>query len=57
MDIEGAERYLFADGGTTFRTLRDTEFIAVEIHDEFGVRPRIYNYLNKFGFDCFGGGE
>jgi hypothetical protein len=57
MDIEGAERYLFADDETTFQTLRDTKFIAVEIHDEFRVRPRIYKYLDKFGLNYFGGGE
>ncbi|GAB3582106.1 class I SAM-dependent methyltransferase [Hymenobacter daeguensis] len=57
IDIEGAERYLFANDETAFQTLRSARFIAIEIHDQFRIRPRIYNCLDKFGFDYFDDGE
>jgi hypothetical protein len=57
IDIEGAERYLFANDETAAQTLRNAKFIAIEIHDQFRIRPRIYNCLDKFGFDYFDDGE
>jgi len=57
IDIEGAERYLFANNETAAQTLRNAKFIAIEIHDQFRIRPRIYNCLDKFGFDYFDDGE
>jgi FkbM family methyltransferase len=57
IDIEGAERYLFANDGTAAETLRSARFLAIEIHDNFHIRPRIYNCLDKNGFDYFDNGE
>jgi FkbM family methyltransferase len=57
MDIEGAERYLFADDVSAMETLRSVRFLAIEIHDGEGLRERIYGYLRQLGFEFFDSGE
>lgn len=57
MDIEGAERYLFADDHTAAQTLRNVRFLAIEIHDGDDLRTRIYSQLRKHGFEFFDSGE
>lgn len=52
IDIEGAETVLFADAAYAARFLSKTKCIAIEIHDEFNIRNRIYELLqaNHFFF-------
>ena len=56
IDIEGAERFIFEiDNDLSF--LNVTKIIAIEIHDEFDVRFKIYKILREFGFYLFESGE
>jgi len=57
IDIEGGERFLFADDATAARTLEEVRFLALEIHDEFEIRPKIENMLTRNGFSFFEVGE
>lgn len=57
MDIEGAERYLFGDDQAAAKTLQNVRFLALEIHDDYEIRPQIYKYLREFGFEFFDSGE
>lgn len=57
IDIEGAERYLFEDADLAKQVLQQARFVAIEIHDEFEVRPRIYEFLRQNDFDFFENGE
>ena len=50
IDIEGAERFLFADEATASTFLPMTRYIAMEIHDEYHIKDRILGLLSKFGF-------
>jgi predicted hydrocarbon binding protein len=56
IDVEGAERFIFrADADLSF--LNITKLIAIEIHDEFNIRPTIYQILKEYGFCIFELGE
>ncbi|HEX8531606.1 MAG TPA: FkbM family methyltransferase [Cytophagales bacterium] len=57
IDIEGAERFVFADNGHVRRFLAKVRFIAIEIHDEFNVREQILRQLTENHFDYFHHGE
>ena len=57
MDIEGAERYLFADDHAAAQTLGNVRFLALEIHDADDLRARIYRQLRQRGFEFFDSGE
>ncbi|HEX7845520.1 MAG TPA: FkbM family methyltransferase [Chitinophagaceae bacterium] len=52
IDIEGAERFVF-DAGADLDYLRLVKTLAIEIHDEFGIRELIYSQLKKHGFIIF----
>jgi FkbM family methyltransferase len=57
IDIEGTERYLFEDELKASKFLSKTKFIAIEIHDEFANRKKIYSNLSKNNFKYFESGE
>lgn len=57
IDIEGSEKELFKDNCIIDPVLSKTKFLAIEIHDETGVRPRIYESLSRNGFEWFNRGE
>ena len=57
IDIEGAEQYLFEDAGQVQAFLSKTKFIAIEIHDEYAIRPVIMRQLAAGGFQCFDAAE
>ncbi len=57
MDIEGAERYIFDESISDLSFLSITNVIAIEIHDEFNIREKIYKQLRNFGFLLFEAGE
>lgn len=57
IDIEGSERYLFESEQLASRLLAKTNLLAIEIHDEFGVRPVIYNHFLKNNFQHFEHGD
>lgn len=56
IDIEGAERFIFKKGNN-FSFLQKTHMIAIEIHDEFHIREKIYDILKSHGFFLFETGE
>lgn len=56
MDIEGAERFVFGDEATAEFLVR-VRTAAIEIHDEFGIRDRIYKILRSSGFVIIDAGE
>ena len=52
IDIEGSEKEIFGSvADQSF--LAATKCIAIEIHDEFDCRDRIYDVLRQYGFDFF----
>ncbi len=53
IDIEGSERFLFDTPAKADGILTKTKFLAIEIHDEFEIRPTIYDHLTRNGFDYF----
>ena len=53
IDVEGAEKYLFADIKEASEFLSKTKYIAIEIHDEFDCRREIYNCLKRNHFEFF----
>lgn len=57
IDIEGSEKELFKDESIIDPVLSKTKFLAIEIHDETGVRPHIYESLSRNGFEWFNRGE
>lgn len=57
IDIEGAERFVFADNGHVSGFLAKVKFIAIEIHDEFNVRDQILRQLRENHFEYFHHGE
>jgi len=57
IDIEGAERYIFENADLAREALKSTRLIAIEIHDEFKIRPQIYEFLKQNHFDFFEDGE
>ena len=57
IDIEGAEKELFSHPAIMDVVLQKTKFLAIEIHDETGIRPTIYEALKRNGFEWFNQGE
>ncbi len=57
IDIEGGEKELFRKPEIMDEVLQKTRFLAIEIHDETGMRPVIYESLKRNGFDWFDVGE
>ena len=56
IDIEGAERFIFKkENDLSF--LKKTKILALEIHDEFNIRPGIYEILKENNFILFESGE
>ena len=56
IDIEGAERFIF-DSESDLSFLKITKLVAIEIHDEFNIREKIYDILKEYGFYLFETGE
>lgn len=56
IDIEGAERFIFRYN-VDLSFLSITKIIAIEIHDEFQIRDKIYSMFEKYGFILFETGE
>ena len=50
IDIEGAERYLFADEAGAATWLSKVQVLAIEIHDEYVSREELYRILRANGF-------
>lgn len=57
IDIEGSERYLFESDELADSLLSKTGLLAIEIHDEFNIRPSIYKHLTRNGFQYFAHGD
>jgi FkbM family methyltransferase len=57
IDIEGAERYLFSSIQTAESFLPFTKYLAMEIHEEFGILDKVKQILEHFGFEYFFAGE
>jgi FkbM family methyltransferase len=57
IDIEGSERYLFKHEELISKILRKTKCIAIEIHDEYGVRKEIEQILKNNQFTLSHSGE
>ncbi len=57
IDIEGGERFLFSDAATARQTLDGVRYLALEIHDEFGIRDGIERMLSDNDFVYFETGE
>lgn len=57
IDIEGSERYIFENVDLAREALKSTRLVSIEIHDEFKVRPQIYEFLKQNHFDFFEEGE
>ena len=50
MDIEGAEKVLFDDPDYAMLFLSKVKCLAIEIHDEFNIREKIYSSLEANNF-------
>ncbi len=57
IDIEGGEKELFSHPAMMDTVLQKTKFLAIEIHDETGIRDTIYEALKRNGFEWFNQGE
>jgi FkbM family methyltransferase len=57
IDIEGAERYIFSSIQSCETFLPVTKYLAMEIHEEFGILDQVKRILDNFGFDYFFAGE
>lgn len=57
IDIEGGEKELFSQPAMMDAVLQKTKFLAIEIHDETGIRDTIYDALKRNGFEWFNQGE
>ena len=57
IDIEGAEKEIFTSKGVDLDFLNVTRCLAIEIHDEYNCREKIYEILEDKGFDRFNSGE
>ncbi|MDX2196355.1 MAG: FkbM family methyltransferase [Cytophagales bacterium] len=51
IDIEGAEKYIFVNEEYEPDFLNYVKIIALEIHDEYEIRPQIKATLHKYNFD------
>lgn len=57
IDVEGAEKILFEDLNYAAAFLNIVKCVAIEIHDEPGVRKRIYNAFTINNFFYYNNGE
>lgn len=57
IDIEGAEKEMFTSNDVDLDFLNVTRCLAIEIHDEYNCREKIYEILEDKGFDRFNSGE
>lgn len=57
VDVEGGERFLFATDTLADKILGATRILAIEIHDEFGIRPAMLQHFARNGFTCFNHGD
>ena len=57
IDIEGAERYLFADEAYAANFLSKVKMISIEIHDEYNIEQRILDILKANHFTSRKSGE
>jgi len=57
IDIEGAERFVFANKESAEKFLPLVKFIVLEIHDEYNIRDSTCSLLAKFNFSFFESGE
>jgi FkbM family methyltransferase len=57
LDVEGAEKKIFADKDKAADFLSVTKYLAMEIHDEFNCREDIYHILKLNNFSYFNQGE
>lgn len=57
IDIEGGERHLFETESRADELLRATRILAIEIHDEFQIRPTILHHLQRHHFVHFDHGD
>lgn len=57
IDIEGGERFIFDGTDRGLEFLDHTRAIAIEIHDEFEIRPVIVDALTRRGFELSTSGE
>lgn len=53
MDIEGAERFIFASDSDADFILSRIKVLVIEIHDEFNIRNKIYSHLIRNNFKFF----
>lgn len=56
IDIEGAEKYIFADEDVE-KVLQKTKLLAIEIHDELKCREDIMQKINKYFNTIYQNGE
>ena len=57
LDIEGAERFLFANEDYASEFLQRTTIIAIEVHPEYIERKKVVSVLEKNGFSLSNSGE
>lgn len=57
IDIEGSERYLFESEELADDVLSTTDLLALEIHDEYGAREKIYSHFARQGFTYMNHGD
>ncbi|MEO6133548.1 MAG: FkbM family methyltransferase [Ginsengibacter sp.] len=56
IDVEGAEKEIFSDEAD-MSFLQKVKVMALEIHDEFNIRSKIYSILRENDFIIFNSGE
>jgi FkbM family methyltransferase len=57
IDIEGGERYLFETDALADELLSATRILALEIHEEFQIRPDVLRHFQRNGFTYFDHGD
>ncbi len=57
IDIEGGEVAVFAEDSAVAAFLPRVRYLAIEIHDEFRIRPAIMTHLKRHGFSHMERGE
>jgi FkbM family methyltransferase len=50
IDVEGAERFLFEDALFISTIEKHVKNLVIEIHDEYAIRPMIYDKMHTLGF-------
>jgi FkbM family methyltransferase len=56
IDIEGAERFIFQEN-IDLSFLSKVKVLALEIHDEYNIRPQVYSILRNYDFVITNFGE